>query len=123
MATDKQYEIDLKANYIYLKFKGKLSVDDLKGSTEEILQLAEKHDVHCLLDNIREIDTSSINMGLQSQAIANLWKLRSFKKIALVFSNQEVGYLVLSTLETLHLPLKCRAFDNEPDAIAWINEQ
>lgn len=117
------YEVSLKGGYIYLKLKGDMTEEVLNQSTAAVLDLAKEQNIPYLLDDIREVSRNSVSPGVQARAIANLWKLRSFKKIALVFSDQEIGRLALSTLQLIHLPLKCRVFDDEAAAIAWLSER
>ena len=120
--ADTHYVLDYREDYVHLLMEGEISIDDLKNSTDEVLRLAQEKGATKLLEDIRNIDKNSLTMRLQTEGIGLLWQLRHFKKIALVFSSNDVGHLVLSTLQTLHFNFKCRAFDNEADAIAWLEE-
>jgi hypothetical protein len=117
------YEVALRGDHIYLKFKGQVEVGDLRKSTDDIVALAKHGNVSLLLDDIRDLDRDSVTIRLQTEAIGLLWHLRHFKKIALLYSDNEIGNLVATTLQTVHLVGRCRAFDNEADALAWLEEK
>ncbi|HJQ08163.1 MAG TPA: STAS/SEC14 domain-containing protein [Candidatus Saccharimonadales bacterium] len=123
MANDKQYSIEVIADRIKLRLWGPINVTDLKESTTAIVEIAQEHGITKFLDDIRDLDVSSVTIGLQTEAIGLLWKLRNFKKIAILYGDSEIGRLVHVTLETVPFSSKCRAFDNETEAIAWLDEE
>lgn len=119
---EKHYDITMRGDHIYLKFEGHINNADLHKSTEEVVALSKREHVFKLLDDIRDLDLSSVTIGLQTEAIGLLWHLRKFKKIALLYENQEIGRLVATTLQTVHLADRCRTFEKEAEAIAWLQE-
>ncbi|HET8671029.1 MAG TPA: STAS/SEC14 domain-containing protein [Candidatus Saccharimonadales bacterium] len=119
---EKHYEVDLRGDHIYLRLIGQINGHDLHQSTEDVLKVAKRVKVYKLIDDIRELDRSSVTIGLQTEAIGLLWKLRVFQKIALVYKDDEIGRLVAATLQTIHFTSRARAFDNEIEALAWLQE-
>lgn len=117
------YEVSLRGDHIRLKFKGFVEVDDLKRSTEEIVALAKRKHTGKLLDDVRDLDRASVTIRLQTEAIGLLWHLRDFKKIAMLYNDSEIGRLVATTLETIHLTGRCRVFENEVEAIKWLEQE
>jgi hypothetical protein len=122
-ANERHYEVALRGDHVYLRFKGHIEVSDLEQSTDDIVALAKREHAFLLLDDIRELDRESVTIRLQTEAIGLLWHLRHFKKIALLYSDNEIGNLVATTLQTIHLAGRCRAFDNEADALTWLEEK
>jgi stage II sporulation SpoAA-like protein len=122
-AQAKHYKITQHPDYINLAFQGVVNIDDLHDSTDDIVRIAQQQDVYKLLDDIRELDRSSVTIQLQTESIGLLWHLKIFKRIALVYKDGEIGRLVKTTLETVPFLSKCRAFDNEAEAIAWLQQE
>lgn len=123
MAEDK-YKASVQGDYILLETWGGLAIDDLDAPADAALALAEEKKIDKLLDDIRRVDQTPISVPIQAKGFAVLWKLRKFRKVAIVFSGKEIGWLFLSTLNAMHLNLnsKFKGFDNEAEAINWLNE-
>ena len=115
--------VEARPNYVLLKFKGKIEAGDLNESTQAVVDHAKAADTYKMLEDIRKLDRTSVTMQLQAEAIGQLWKLRIFKKIAYLCNEDETGRLVHVTLETIPFMTKCRAFYNESEAIAWLDEE
>lgn len=121
--TSSSFEVETRPNYVYLKFNGKIETGDLSASTKAAVDQAKAADAYKMLEDIRKLDRSSVTMQLQTEAIGQLWKLRVFKKIAYLCNEDETGRLVHVTLETVKFMTKCRAFYDESEAIAWLEEE
>jgi hypothetical protein len=125
MSEDQRFKVSVKDDYIHLETWGALVEDDLDAPANAALALAEEKKIDKLLDNISNIDSTHVSVTLQAKGVGVLWKLRKFKKIAIVFKGQEIGWLFLSTLQAMHLDVnaKFKGFDNETDAIIWLKEE
>lgn len=119
---EKRFSVENKGSYIYLKTWGKLDVNDLDTPINAAINLANEHHVERILDDIRDIDSSNISLYIQTKAAGIMWKLRKFKKVAIIFKSKEIGFLFFSMLQNLHLSSNFKGFDNEAEAIAWIQE-
>lgn len=126
MATNssaQKFSAEVKGDYIYLKTWGELDANDLDAPVLHALELAKKHNIDKILDDIRKIDTSTVGLKVQTKAAGVMWKLKSFKKAAIILKNEEeISYLFFSMLQTLHLTGSLRGFTNEAEAIAWLEE-
>lgn len=122
MATKQRFSVTKEDGYVHLRTWGKLDVDDLDAPVEAAIELAKKHHVDMILDDIREIDSSNVSMYIQTKAAGIMWKLREFKKVAIIFKNKEVGFLFFAMLQNLHLTANFKGFDDESEALAWIRE-
>lgn len=118
----KRFSVTVPGDYIYLKTWGKLDMDDLEEPADTAIKLGKENKIDRLLDDIREIDTTNVSIPIQTKAVGIIWKLRAFKKVAVVYKNQEIGRLFFASLEALHLSSKFRGFDDETQAIAWLHE-
>ena len=124
MAEDRGFKAEVKGKFIHLKTWGELRMEDLDAPANAALALAEQEHVDRLLDDIRNVDSRNISVPVQAKGMAILWKLHTFKKVAIVFKGQEMGWLFLSTLQAMHLNLSStfKGFDNEADAVQWLEE-
>lgn len=124
MADEKKFKAEIKDDYILLETWGELTMDDLDAPANAALALAEEHKIDKLLDDIRNIDPTPVSVPIQAKGVEVLWKLRKFRKVALVFKGEEIGWLFLSTLDAMHLNLteKFKGFTNEVEAINWLRE-
>lgn len=125
MSDEKKYTLKAKDDYIHLATRGKLDIDDLDAPVNAALELAKEKGIDLLLDDIRDIDSTSVSIHLQTKAMGLLWRLRTFKKVAIVLEGSRIQTLFESTLNVLHLHLDSRfkGFDNTKDAIAWLHEK
>lgn len=108
--------------YVYLKTWGPLDINDLDAPANAALALGKEKQLNKLVDDIREVDTSGASIRIQTKAMGILWKLRTFDKVAIIFEGDRTRKLFFSTLEVLHLGSTFRGFENEPEAIAWLQE-
>ena len=125
MADDKRYQVSVQNDYILLETWGELKLEDLEEPASAALELAEKSHIDKLLDDIRGVDNSHVSVQIQAKGVSILWKLRKFRKVAIVFSGKEIGWLFLSTIQAMHLNIdsKFKGFDNEAEAIQWLKEE
>lgn len=125
MAEETRFKVTAKNGYVLLETWGELKEEDLDAPANAALALAEEKHIDKLLDDIRNVDSSHISMTVQAKGVGILWKLRKFKKVAIIFKGEEIGWLFLSTLSAMHLNLngKFKGFDNEPEAIQWLKEE
>jgi hypothetical protein len=122
-AAEDRFTVANKGTYIHLKTWGKLDLDDLDAPVNSAIALAKEHRVERILDDIRDIDSSNVSLYIQTKAASIMWKLRKFKKVAIVFKGREVGFLFFSMLQNLHLNANFKGFEDEAAAIAWIKER
>jgi hypothetical protein len=124
MANGNKFKVSVQNDYVLLETWGELELEDLDAPANGALALAEEHHMDKLLDDIRGVSQTPVSMAIQAKGVGVLWKLRKFRKVAIVFSGKEIGYLFLSTLEAMHLNVngKFKGFDNEAEAINWLKE-
>ncbi|HSW65566.1 MAG TPA: STAS/SEC14 domain-containing protein [Bacillota bacterium] len=122
---DHGFKVEAHGSYIHLETWGALDEGDLDAPAKAALALRDKTGIEMLLDNIQRVDASHININVQAKGVGVLWSLRKFKKVAIVFKGDEMGWMFLSTLEAMHLNLnnKFKGFSNETEAIAWLQEE
>lgn len=125
MVAARNFSVRLEKDYVRLVTWGRLYIEDVEKPAEAALALAQKKGVDKLLDNIQDVDFSGASVHVQAKGMGVLWKLRSFRKVAIVYKGDEPGYLFFSSLQVLHLNRgsKFQGFDNEADAIAWLSAQ
>lgn len=119
-----KYSVDAKEGYIYLETRGALDIADLEAPVNAALAAAKKHNIDKLLDDIREIDASGLSVHMQAKSMGIIWKLRSFKKVAIIMKGSRIQSLFLSSLSALNLNAtsQFKGFDNVPDAVTWLQE-
>ena len=124
IAKEDQFSAEVQNDFIHLKTWGRLELDNLDAPVNAAITLAQDKSIDKLLDDIREVDTSDVSLHVQAKGMSVLWKLRTFRKVAIVFKGREIGMLLFSSLEALHLHLDSRfkGFDNEAEAIKWLEE-
>ena len=120
-----QFSVEATDDYIHLKTWGALDESQLDAPANAALALAKEKHFDKLLDDIREVDTSNVSIPIQAKSMGILWKLRAFKKVAIVMGESRVRTLFFSTLDALHLDreTKFKGFDNIDEAIAWLHSQ
>lgn len=126
MSTEEQkFTVEARKDYIHLETRGKLDYEHLDAPVNSALALAKEKGIDKLLDDIRKIDSSGVSISMQSKAMGIMWKLRSFKKVAIVLEGSRLQTMFFSTARALHLPLEShfKGFDNIDDAIAWLHEK
>ncbi len=117
-----QFSVDVVDDYVHLKTWGELDENNLAAPANAALSLASERQISKLLDDIRDIDSTKVSIPIQSKAMGIIWKLRTFKKVAILMNESRIQTLFFSTLSALHLNLdsKFKGFDNEAEAIAWL---
>lgn len=122
--TEKRFSVQVVDDYIYLKTWGELDPNDLDAPANAALALAKETGIDRLLDDIREVDTSNVSIPIQTKSMGILWKLRSFKKVAIVLNGSRIRSLFFATLDVLHLNIdaKFKGFENEQEAVAWLKK-
>lgn len=122
--SEQRFSVQVVDNYIHLKTWGALNGQDLDAPANAALALAQKEHIDKLLDDIREIDTSGVSIPIQAKAMGIIWKLRAFKKVAIVLKGSRIRSLFFSTLDVLHLNIdaKFKGFEDEQEAIAWLQK-
>lgn len=124
MAKKDKYKVSVQGDYVLLETWGELEMDDLAAPADAALALSAEKNIDKLLDDIRGVDQTPVSVPIQAKGVSVLWKLRKFRKVAIVFSGKEIGWLFLSTLQAMHLNVdaKFKGFDNEAEAIVWLKE-
>jgi len=121
-AEKSQFSVEARDNYVYLVTRGPLDVENLDAPANAAIALAKKKKLDKLLDDIRYVDSSGASIAVQTKGFGVLWKLRDFKKVAIVFEGKRMEKLFFSTLGAMHLTSKFNGFGNEADAIAWLKD-
>jgi hypothetical protein len=122
---DHGYKLNAQSNYIRLETWGPIHIEDLDAPAKAALALRKETGIDKLLDNIQNVDDSRVNINIQTKGVGVIWSLREFKKVAIVFKSGDMGKMFLATLEAMHLNLnnKFKGFDNETDAVKWLQEE
>ncbi len=119
--AEKQFTVENRTDYIYLKTWGDLEVEGLEEPAEAALALSHETGVNKLLDNIQEVN-AAVSLPVQLKGVSILWKLRQFSKVAVVVKQNELSEIFFGSLSTLNLNKSAfRGFDNETEAIVWLN--
>jgi len=113
------FSVENHGDYIYLRTWGHLENENLEKPADTALEMGKKTGITKLLDNIQEVD-STVSLPVQLEGVKVLWKLRAFKKIAIVIKDNELGHIFFSSLAALHLSEAFRGFTDEAEAIAWL---
>lgn len=121
-AEKSDFTVKVNGDYVHLVTRGKLNLEDLEAPANAAIELGKKEKVDKLLDDIRGVDSTGANIRVQAKGFAILWKLREFKKVVIVFKHKELGRLFFSTIQTMHITSRFNGFDNEADAIAWLED-
>lgn len=120
-----QFSVAVADGYIHLKTWGGLDEHNLDAPANAALALAAEKQVDKLLDDIRGVDSTGVSIAIQSKAMGILWKLRSFKKVAIILEGSRLSKLFFSTLSAFHFNAdsKFKGFNNEAEAIAWLRSE
>jgi len=115
-----RFKVENRGDYIYLKTWGGMQLDGLEKPAETALAMSQETGIKNLLDNIQEVD-STVNFSVQLKGIKILWKLRKFKRVAVVLKQNELGGIFFSSISALRLDHGAiRGFGDEVEAIAWL---
>ncbi len=122
VVSKNQFKVENRGTYIYLKTWGDMQLDGLEKPAEAAIALAKEGHVDRLLDNIQEVE-SSVSFPVQLKGVRILWKLRVFKKVAVVLKRNELGGIFFSSLSALKMSDggAFKGFSDEAEAIAWLN--
>lgn len=123
MPSKSEFHVTKEDGYIHLVTKGPLDLEHLEAPADAALAMAKKEGLTALLDDIREVDSSQVNVTIQAKGFGVVWKLRSFNKVAIVMNLNELEQIFMGTLRAMHLNSKFRAFDKEDEAIAWLKSE
>lgn len=95
----------------------------LERPPEAALEAMREHNIDRLLDDIRETDMTGVPIEAQAKGVGLMWKLKAFRKIAVLYKGQETEKLFFGTLEVTHLDAKFKGFEDEAEAIAWLTTE
>lgn len=123
--AQQQFSTEVKDDYVHLKTWGAPDMDHLDAPVNAALALAKEKDIHKLLDDIRGVDTKAVSIPMQAKAMGIIWRLRAFKKVAMVMDTGRVSTLFFSTLNALKLEhgMQFKSFQDEAEAIDWLRSQ
>jgi len=119
------FKVSARKNFVHLEVWGPLEARTLDAPANAAIALAEQEGLDKLLDDIRNIDPGAVPVRIQAKGMSILWSLRKFRKVAIVFQGEEIGWLFLSSLQAIHLNLssKFRGFDDIDKATAWLEQK
>jgi hypothetical protein len=119
-----QFSVEIVDDYVHLKTWGALDVDNLDAPANAALALAKEHNIDKLIDDIRDIDTTGVSIPIQTKSMGILWKLRAFRKVAIVLEGSRMQTLFFSTIDVLHLnrEAKFKGFEDTAEAVEWLKE-
>jgi hypothetical protein len=123
MSTDTQgYQVRLQDDFIYLETWGVPEEGNVSAPVDAAIKLADEHHAHKLLDDIRRVDGDSISLMVQAKGLGVLWKLRRFKKVAIVLSGEEMSWMFTSSIQELRFGIerRIRGFQDVDSAVAWL---
>jgi hypothetical protein len=123
MGTDEQkYSVKVVDDYVHLKTWGTPDIDALDAPANAAIALAKEHHLTKLLDDIRDIDSTDVSIPMQTKSMGILWKLRTFKKVAIILKGDRISTIFFSTLDVIHLDResKFKGFTDSDTAIAWL---
>jgi hypothetical protein len=123
MSVEQHFSLEKRDDYIHLRTWGSLDESHLDVPAEAALKLAEDEQIELLLDDIRDVDTSGVSIPIQAKGMGVLWKLRKFKKVAIVLGDNPLKHIFFSTVEALHVTqgTQFKGFENEVEAIEWLH--
>lgn len=122
-AADQSYDVTVADDVVHLVTRGHPTTDNVDEPIDAAIALADKAHADKLLDDIRGIYSSWVDLPVQTKAMGTIWKLRRFKKVAFVLKNEsELRQLLMGALDILKIASKIRAFDNEEAALAWLQK-
>jgi hypothetical protein len=97
-----------------------MELEGLEKPPEAALEWLKEGKSDRLLDDIRDVNMAGVPIEVQSKGVGIIWKLRAFKKIAILYHGQETEKLFFGTLEVMHMDTKFKGFETEADAVAWL---
>jgi hypothetical protein len=119
--ADQSFEVAVDDDIVHLITRGRPTTNDLYEPADAAIALADKKRVDKLLDDIRGVDSSWVDLPVQAKAMGVIWKLRRFKKVAIILkSESELRQLLMDALGALRISSQIRAFDDEKSARKWL---
>lgn len=122
-SVDQSFDVAVDDGIIHLVTRGRPTTDDVYEPVNAAIELADKKRVDVLLDDIRGVDSSWVDLPVQTKAMGVIWKLRRFKRVAIVLKKEsDLRQLLMGALSALKIASKIKAFDNEDAARAWLQQ-
>ena len=122
-AVDQSFDMAVDGDIIHLITRGHPTTDNVFEPVDAALALADKKRVDKLLDDIRGVDSAWVDLPVQTKAMGVIWKLRRFKKVAIVLKKEsELNQLLMGALTALKITSKIKSFDSEDTARAWLGQ-
>jgi hypothetical protein len=123
MSADSQgFNIHRTDGYIHLETWGVPTVENVAEPVSAALDMANREHVDKLLDDIRKVDANGISLFVQAKGVNVLWKLKQFKKVAIVLAGEEMNWMLESSLEALAITGlgNIKGFSDIESADAWL---
>lgn len=121
--VDQSFDVAVDDGIVHLVTRGRPTTDDVYEPVNAAIELADKKRVDVLLDDIRGVDSSWVDLPVQTKAMGVIWKLRRFKRVAIVLKKEsDLRQLLMGALSALKIASKIKAFDNEDAARAWLQQ-
>lgn len=120
-AVDQSFNVTVDGDIIHLVTSGRPTTDNVFEPVDAALELANEKHISKLLDDIRGVDSSWVDLPVQTKAMGVIWKLRRFKKVAIVLKKEsELNQLLMGALTALKIASKIKSFESEDAARAWL---
>jgi hypothetical protein len=120
---DQGYKVSVEDDFIHLETWGVPTEKNVAEPVSAAIELAEDEKITKLLDDIRLVNADAISLLVQAKGVGVLWKLRRFKKVAIIISSAEMTWIFTSSLQELGLNLggwNIRHFSDVGPAKAWL---
>lgn len=120
---DQGFNIQVKDDYVHLETWGIPTEKNVAEPVTAAIELADKEHLTKLLDDIRKVNADTISLMVQAKGVGVLWKLRRFKKVAIVISSDEMTWMLTSSLQELGLSIggwNIRHFNDLNSAKTWL---
>lgn len=117
------YNVRAQDDYVHLETWGVPNEKNVSEPVAAAIKLADQKNVSKLLDDIRGVNGDAISLMVQAKGVGVLWKLRHFKKVAIVVSSEEMTWILTSSLQELGLSLggwNIKHFDDVDAAKQWL---
>lgn len=123
-AVEQSFDVAVNGGIVHLVTRGRPTTDNVYEPVDAALAIADAKRADRLLDDIRDVDSSWVDLPVQTKAMGVIWKLRRFNKVAIVLKKEsELRQLLMGALTALKIASKIKAFDNEDAARAWLQEK
>jgi len=118
-----QFTIEQRDGYVYLKTWGPMAMEGLEKPPDAALEVLKEGKCDKLLDDIRDVVMTGVNIDVQTKGVGIMWRLRAFKKVAILYKGQETEKIFFGTLEAMRLDTKFKGFETEEEAVAWLTTE